>query len=195
MTDGSGLTPLLFGPDAPPGFRYAEDLITVQDEAHLAREFERVEFSDFTMRGVVARRRVAFFGASYRSGETETLPIPPFLLALRDVVARWAGVESRAFTMALITQYPPGAPIGWHRDAPQYDLVAGVSLLSSCRMRFRRYVSPASASSAQRLPATHEVALAPRSAYVMTGPARYEYEHNIPAVDALRYSVTFRTTR
>ena len=87
------------------------------------------------MRGVAARRRVAFFGKSYDSGGTSTPPLPAFLLPLRDKVALWAAVEAHAFEMALINEYPPGAPIGWHRDAPQYDIVAGISLLSSCRMK------------------------------------------------------------
>jgi alkylated DNA repair dioxygenase AlkB len=98
--------------------------------------------------------------------------------------------------MALINEYPPGAPIGWHRDAPQYGIVAGVSLLSSCRMRLRPYQSPAEATRQKtRRQATHELELLPRSAYVMSGDARSRYEHSIPAVIALRYSVTFRTLR
>jgi len=98
--------------------------------------------------------------------------------------------------MALINEYRPGAPIGWHRDAPQYDIVAGVSLLSSCRMRLRPYASPSEAAkSGIRRHTTHELELTPRSAYVMSGDARSRYEHSIPAVTALRYSITFRTLR
>ena len=95
-----------------------------------------VAFSDFEMRGVVARRRVAFFGQSVRSGAAG--PLPAFLLPLRATIAQWAAVDAEAFAMALINEYRPGSPIGWHRDAPQYDIVAGLSLLSACRMRFRR---------------------------------------------------------
>jgi alkylated DNA repair dioxygenase AlkB len=99
--------------------------------------------------------------------------------------------------MALINEYPPGAPIGWHRDAPQYDSVAGLSLLSSCRMKFRSYVSPKDIGSlrGRRRGATHEITLERRSAYLMRGEARNSYEHHIPAVAALRYSITFRTLR
>jgi alkylated DNA repair dioxygenase AlkB len=99
--------------------------------------------------------------------------------------------------MALINEYRPGAPIGWHRDAPQYDIVAGVSLLSSCRMKFRPYVRPGAqrAAEGRRRSATHEILLERRSAYVMTGDSRSAYEHHIPAVDTLRYSITFRTLR
>ena len=145
----------------------------------------------------MARRRVAFFGATYDSSLDSAPTIPDFLMSLRDAVAGWAGVSAEDFAMALINEYPPGAPIGWHRDAPQYDIVAGVSLLSSCRMRFRPYVSPAvhSQSRGPRRTATHEIALIPRSAYLITGKARSGFEHSIPAVATLRYSITFRTLR
>ena len=96
--------------------------------------------------------------------------------------------------MALINEYRPGAPIGWHRDAPQYDVVAGISLLSACRMKFRPYRTPAKATTSRRS-ATHEIILDRRSAYLMTASARSAYEHHIPPVRALRYSITFRTLR
>ena len=123
--------------------------------------------------------------------------LPEFLTPLRARLATWAGLEADAFAMALINEYRPGAPIGWHRDAPQYGSVAGVSLLSSCRMKLRPYVSPAAQRSAPgaRRNATHEVVLARRSAYLMTGESRSGYEHHIPAVSTLRYSITFRTLR
>ena len=188
--------PSLFEPAVPDGFHYRRDFIAQGDEETLIREIGRVEFSDFEMRGVVARRRVAFFGATYDERLNSAPALPGFLLPLRDAVADWAGVDSHAFAMALINEYRPGAPIGWHRDAPQYDIVAGVSLLSSSRMRFRPYVSPSvQASQGQRRTATHEVLLLPRSAYLITGEARSRYEHSIPPVSALRYSITFRTLR
>ena len=149
------------------------------------------------MRGVVARRRVAFFGGSYDAGDRPKSPMPAFLMPLRARLAEWAGVEADAFLMALVNEYPPGAPIGWHRDAPQYGIVAGVSLLSSCRMKFRPYLSPAesAATPSARRTATHEITLEPRSAYLMTGEARHHDEHHIPAVATVRYSITFRTAR
>jgi alkylated DNA repair dioxygenase AlkB len=187
----------LFEADVPSGFHYRDDFVAADEEASLIGEIDQVEFSTFEMRGVAARRRVAFFGASYDAGGASVAPMPDFLLPLRDTLARWAKVEADAFAMALINQYPPGAPIGWHRDAPQYDIVAGVSLLSACRMKFRPYVSPRDqiASPGRRRVATHEIMLERRSAYLMTGDARSRFEHHIPAVNALRYSVTFRTLR
>jgi alkylated DNA repair dioxygenase AlkB len=186
----------LFDPDLPPGFRYEPEFITGEEEASLVAEIGRLSFSTFEMRGVVARRRVAFFGRSYDAGGTDVLPLPSFLMPVRDRAAQWAGVEAEALAMALINEYPPGAPIGWHRDAPQYGIVAGISLLSSCRMKLRRYVSPsAHAATPVRRTATHAITLERRSAYLMSGPSRSEYEHHIPSVATLRYSVTFRTIR
>jgi hypothetical protein len=186
----------LFDADLPGGFHYRDDFITRDDEAALAVEIGRLQFSTFEMHGVAARRRVAFFGRSYSAGSGDTLPLPAFLLPLREKAAAWADVDAAAFAMALINEYPPGAPIGWHRDAPQYGIVAGISLLSSCRMKFRPYgLEDADAPAKGRRMATHEITLEPRSGYLMTGESRSAFEHHIPAVNSLRYSITFRTIR
>jgi alkylated DNA repair dioxygenase AlkB len=187
-------SPRLFEHDLPPGLDYRDDFITEADERVLLDAIADITFSDFEMRGVVARRRVAFFGQSY--DRMTAGPLPTFLLPLRASVAQWAGVAADAFAMALINEYRPGSPIGWHRDAPQYDIVAGISLLSACRMKFRPYRSlPSTVLQSGRRSATHEVMLARRSAYLMTKESRTAYEHHIPPVAALRYSVTFRTLR
>ena len=188
----------LFPPELPPGFRYEDAFLTADDETALIARIAEVTFAAFEMRGVVARRRVAFFGQAY-DATRPSAPMPDFLLPLRQRVGRWAGVDGDALAMALINEYPPGAPIGWHRDAPQYDVVIGVSLGSPCRMRLRPYVPPgapaAPAGSGIRRTATHELVLEPRSIYLISGPARSAFEHSIPAVDALRYSITFRSLR
>ena len=184
----------LFEASVPDGFRYQRDFLSVEKETALVDEISRVEFSAFEMRGVVARRRVAFFGHSYDTNRVSP-PLPAFLFPLREKVAAWANADADAFAMALINEYPPGAPIGWHRDAPQYGIVGGVSLLSSCRMRLRPYVSPGAQAAGQRRAATHEILLERRSAYLMTGESRSAFEHQIPPVSSLRYSVTFRTLR
>src|SRR5688500_4026376 len=172
----------LFAADLPQDFRYCEEFISAVQEQTLLDAIGAVEFAEFKMRGVVARLLVAFFGESYDRAEAR--PLPEFLLPLRDSIAAWAGLDAAAFAMALINEYRPGAPIGWHRDAPQYDVVAGVSLLSAARMKLRPYVAPkdirlrASASAGQvpMLPGprktTHEIELQPRSAYLMTGESR-----------------------
>jgi alkylated DNA repair dioxygenase AlkB len=187
---------MLFEPDLPPGMRYEEGFLTAEHEAALLASIQDITFSTFQMHGVAARRRVSFYGQTY----DEALPgadFPQFLLELRARMAPWARVEPDAFAMALINEYPPGAPIGWHRDAPQYGIVAGLSLLSSCRMRLRPYVSPADvpARTGGSRRATHELTLVPRSAYLLAGEARSLYEHSIPPVRDRRYSITFRTLR
>ena len=186
--------PGFFGPDVPDGLHYQDAFVDEREERALLDAIGGVAFSDFEMRGVVARRRVAFFGESYNRSAAG--PIPDFLESVRRRIAEWAGVDASAFAMALINEYPPGAPIGWHRDAPQYELVAGISLLSECRMRFRRYRSPsAPAGRPARRSTSHEIVLARRSAYLLTGDSRSRYEHHIPPVAELRYSITFRTLR
>jgi alkylated DNA repair dioxygenase AlkB len=113
--------------------------------------------------------------------------MPPFLLSLRGVAAGFGGMEPAQLQQALVTEYEAGAAIGWHRDKAIFGEVIGISLLSSCRFRLRRKVG----LKWERVSLTVE----PRSAYLLSGPARTEWEHSIPEVDALRYSVTFRNFR
>jgi alkylated DNA repair dioxygenase AlkB len=172
------------------GFIFREEFITPGEEFALLERIRSLDFHDMKMRGVVARRRVIHYGVKY-SFETFTAsegpPLPAFLLPLRERSAAFAGVGSDALAEALLTEYAPGAPIGWHRDAYPFDIVVGISLLSPCRFRFRR--------GKVRAWETMEVPLPPRSAYVLTGPARTEWEHSIPPVKEMRYSITFRTLR
>jgi alkylated DNA repair dioxygenase AlkB len=123
-------SPRLFEHDLPPGSHYRENFITEAEERILLEAMADVAFSDFAMRGVVARRRVAFFGQSYDRAAAG--PLPTCVVPLRAKIALWAGIDAEAFAMALINEYRPGTPIGCHRDAPQYDVVAGISLLSAC---------------------------------------------------------------
>jgi alkylated DNA repair dioxygenase AlkB len=187
---------MMFPPVLPEGMRYQEDYLSADEESALLARINELAFSAFEMHGAVAKRRVAFFGQTYDVARPAA-PLPEFLLALRPRLSEWAGVAPDAFAMALINEYPPGAPIGWHRDAPQYGVIAGVSLLSSCRMRLRPYVSPSAKQPDRAAPrrATHELVVVPRSCYLLAGEARRAYEHSIPPVKALRYSITFRTLR
>jgi alkylated DNA repair protein (DNA oxidative demethylase) len=183
--------------DLPAGFAYRADFLSAAEERALLEAITTIEFSRVEMRGVVARRRTAHYGWTYRyEGRSGTLgtPIPAFLLTVRARIAAWMGVAPDALAEALLTEYPPGAPIGWHRDAPMFGDVAGISLGSVGRMKFRPYVSPSDLP-AVRGPrrTTHEIELAPRSAYLMTGTARKEFEHSIPPVAGTRHSITFRT--
>ena len=177
-------------PVVPEGFVYRADFITSADEAALLQEIAALEFQQMKMRGVIAKRRVIHYGVRY-SFETFKAspgpPIPGFLLPLRDQAGAFAGLDAALLEEALITEYAPGASIGWHRDAHPFDIVIGVSLLSRARFRFRR--------GKVRAWETIEFPLDPRSAYVLTGPARTEWEHSIPEAKELRYSITFRTLR
>ena len=189
----------LLAPPVPAGFFYHPDFVTAAEERQLVAEIERLEFKRVEMRGGVARRRIVHFGWTYgyysrrtRPGE----PLPAFLLPLRERVAGWARMVAEEFAEALITEYPPGAAIGWHRDAPLFgDVIAGISLSAASRMRFRPYVSPKEQRGVPPRRATHEVELESRSAYLISGEARRDFEHGIPAVASLRYSITFRTLR
>ena len=172
------------------GLKLDLEFITRAEELALLNCIRPLEFHEMKMRGVVARRRVLHYGVQY-SFETFKAtpgpPIPDFLLPLRAKAAGFAGTADEALAEALITEYAPGATIGWHRDAAPFDIVVGISLASACRFRFRR--------GKVREWDTAEFTLPPRSAYVLDGPARREWEHSIPAVKELRYSVTFRTLR
>jgi alkylated DNA repair dioxygenase AlkB len=183
--------------DPPDGYTYQNGLLTPHEEAGLLDRLSGVTFQDFEMRGRVARRRVAFYGGADDVSADSSPPLPDFLLEVRERVAEWSGIAAESYVMALINEYSPGAPIGWHRDAPQYSEVAGVSLGSVCRMRFRPYVAPSrrTGEGPPKRRATYERVLEPRSVYLMRGPARWQYEHSIPPVDQLRYSLTFRTLR
>jgi len=172
----------------PPGFLYRTGVIDEAEEAALADALGRLELRAFEMRGYSARRRVASFGVRYRGAGPELEegpPIPEFLLALRHKAADLASLAPGALVHALVNEYPPGAPIGWHRDRPAFGQVVGFSLLSPCVMRFRK----ARDSGWERRSQTLE----PRSAYWLAGEARSVWEHSIPPVETLRYSVTFRT--
>ena len=172
------------------GLLFRENFITPEEELDLLNRIRSLDFHQMKMRGVIARRRVIHYGVKY-SFETfkasEGPPIPDFLLPLRERAAAFASVQPEDLAEALLTEYAPGAPIGWHRDAHPFDIVVGISLLSACRFRFRR--------GKVRAWETVDVPLPPRSAYVLTGPARTEWEHSIPPVKELRYSITFRTLR
>jgi alkylated DNA repair dioxygenase AlkB len=150
--------------------------------------FERIPFREVVMRGQVAKRTVRHYGFDYDYEAYGKLvpaePLPAELTWLRERCAELAGVEPNELAQTLVQRYPPGAPIGWHRDAPMFGIVVGVSFLSACRMRLRRGTSGRS---------EYELELEPRSAYVLAGEARTSWQHSIPPVKELRYSITFRT--
>jgi alkylated DNA repair protein (DNA oxidative demethylase) len=175
--------------ELPEGFLYRPDLITAEEERSLVNDVRGVDFVRFTMHGVESRRRVAHFGWLYGYESWKIAPgpaIPEFLLPLRAKLAAWRQLDPELLAEVLVTEYAPGAGIGWHRDAPPFGIVVACSLLSSCRFRLRRGTSG-------RTDVT--VAIAPRSGYVLSGPARTQWQHSISPAKELRYSITFRTLR
>jgi alkylated DNA repair dioxygenase AlkB len=173
----------------PEGFHYHPDFLSVGEEFALIENIVRLEFSEVRMHGVVAKRRVAHFGwvYGYESWRlTRGREVPEFLLPWRERAAQLLNREPKDLSEILVTQYPAGAGIGWHRDAPMFGpAVVGLSLGSACRFRFRRH-------HAGRFQSTTLV-LEPRSAYILSGAARTVWQHSIPATQEIRYSITFRT--
>jgi alkylated DNA repair dioxygenase AlkB len=176
------------GASTPPGFRYQADLLSPDEERDLVQRFADLPFRAFEFHGYLGKRRVLSFGWKYdfnTSALRESEPIPAFLAPVRERATTFAGLPPSALQQVLLTEYAPGAGIGWHKDKAVFGDVVGISLLSACTFRFRRMAR----GTWERASFVAE----PRSAYLLHGPARTEWEHSIPAVDALRYSITFRT--
>lgn len=176
---------------APPlGFRYEEELVPPSAESELARRIEQLPLREFRFHGYTGKRRTVSFGWHYEFADASlnrAEPIPDFLLPLHIAAASFAGLTREQLPHVLVTEYTPGTPIGWHRDKAVFEDVVGISLLSACTFRFRRKAG----EGWER----HNFTLEPRSAYLLRGPARTEWEHSIPAVEHLRYSITFRSLR
>jgi alkylated DNA repair dioxygenase AlkB len=172
----------------PEGFRYVPSLVGPAEENALVEDIRGLPFRDFEFHGYTGKRRVVSFGWQYDFAAEQVRQaddIPGFLLAIRPRAAALAGLDADSLHQVLVTEYGPGAGIGWHRDKAVFGDVIGISLLSPCRFRLRRKLG----SRWERASLTLE----PRSAYLLRGPSRTEWEHSIPAVDAPRYSITFRT--
>jgi alkylated DNA repair dioxygenase AlkB len=178
------------GPSLPEGFRYQSEVLSREIEASLLENFRELPFKEFQFHGYVGKRRVVSYGWQYDFTEErlrKTEDIPDFLLPVREIAAGFASVKPTDLHHVLVTEYSPGSAIGWHRDKAVFGDVIGISLLSSCNFRLRRKVG----KTWQRASIIAE----PRSAYLMRGPSRTEWEHSIPAVESLRYSITLRNFR
>jgi alkylated DNA repair dioxygenase AlkB len=177
-------------PDLPDGMRYAPELISPAEERALLEKLPALPFKEFEFHGFLGKRRTVSFGWHYdfnggrlkQAGE-----LPDFLTPLRRRAAEFAGLNPTALEHALVIEYKSGAGIGWHRDRPQFGDVIGISLLAPCTFRLRRNAG----SAWERRSLTAE----PRSAYLLRGASRTQWEHSVPPLETLRYSVTFRTLR
>jgi alkylated DNA repair dioxygenase AlkB len=171
----------------PEGFLYQPVLIGPAEEHALVSRIRELPFREFEFHGYLGKRRIVSFGWHYDySGQRlrKADDIPDFLLPLRALAAPLADLEPVEFQHVLVTEYSPGAGIGWHRDKAVFGKEIGVSLVAPCVLRFRRKLGEKFERS--------NVAIQPRSAYVLTGPARHIWQHSISRVDTLRYSITFR---
>jgi len=177
-------------PSYPEGFRDAPNVIPADMQADLVGLIGRMPLTPFDFHGYEGKRRVTSFGWKF-DVDTQRLfqadPIPDELLPVRDIAAGFAGMQSDELQQVLVTEYARGAPIGWHKDKAVFGRVVGLSLLSTCTFRLRRR----SGSNWERFSTSAD----PGSAYLLSGAARHEWEHSIPPVERLRYSVTFRELR
>jgi alkylated DNA repair dioxygenase AlkB len=174
-------------PALPAGFAYRDGLVSPEEERELVGHFETLPFKPFEFYGFLGKRQVISFGWRYDfAGRAlkDSDPIPSFLLPLRQKAADFAGAPAESLEQVLINEYRPGAGIGWHRDRPMFEDVIAVSLLAPCILRFRRKEGAEWERASRGIEA--------RSVYLLHGPVRREWEHSIPPVDQLRYSVTFR---
>ena len=179
---------LLFDRPLIAGLRYEEGLITTEEEQALVERLADLDLAPFRFHGWLGNRKTQSFGWCYDFDDasfTRTEPIPDWLQAVREKSAALAGLRASDFVHVLLARYDPGAGIGWHRDRDVFDKVVGLSLETPATLRFRR-----------RLPSGFQRAnleVAPRSAYLLSGEARQEWEHSIAPGEQLRFSITFRT--
>jgi alkylated DNA repair dioxygenase AlkB len=180
--------------DLPQGLSYRPGFLSLAEEQALVATAAALPLHEAKFRSYLAKRRVAHFPPEpdapyFEDGEGDAgsgADLPPAIVALRAKVAASVGVPPEAFVHALVSEYRPGTPIGWHRDKPVYGIVAGVSLAGIGTMRWR----PCAAQDAKH---TLSLELAPRSLYVMRDAIRWEWQHSMPPMKMLRYSVTLRT--
>jgi alkylated DNA repair dioxygenase AlkB len=178
-------------PTFPEGFLYCTEGISEEKEEKLVAEIVALPFREFQFHGFQGKRRVVSFGWRYDFSEHRPLPadpIPDFLVETWRNVQTSCGFPFPGLQQVLVSEYAPGAPIGWHKDKPEFGNVMGLSLVSSCVFRLRKREKDRKWQRAS-------LHLEPRSAYLLAGPARWEWEHSIPPVERLRYSITFRDLR
>jgi alkylated DNA repair dioxygenase AlkB len=178
-------------PAMPSGWRYDEEFLDAAEEADLIALLHGLPLAGARYKSYTARRRVLSFGGSYDFDANRLEPAQPLIAplhGLRARVALWMSVEPDRLAHVLVAEYPPGAPLGWHRDVPDFDEVAGVSLGSEATLRFRPYppVNPKRSDIVR-------IRVAPRSIYRMGGPARWDWQHSVAPLPATRWSITFRT--
>jgi alkylated DNA repair dioxygenase AlkB len=168
--------------------RYQPDFIAADKEAELIGHIRALPLAPFQFGAFEGKRRVFSYGSRYDYTAQRIAPadpLPEWITAIAERVEVFAKLPAGAVAQVLCTEYEPGTAIGWHRDKPHYDQVFGLSLASACKFRLRRK----SGAHWER----YSFDAQPRSLYVMTSASRKVWEHSIPPVEVLRYSITFRT--
>lgn len=183
----------IFLPTLPDGLVYRADFITQQEEQILLTAIRELPLREAQYQQYTARRRTVSYGSSYDFTHLQSRPAPPipeFLGWLRQRAAEWVGMQSEDFVQALVSEYQPGTPLGWHRDVPDFEVIVGISLAGAARLRFRPYPWEQ-----EKKAQVFALELAPRSAYILRDEARWGWQHHVPPTKVLRYSITFRTAR
>ena len=181
-------------PNLPAGFVYRPELIAPDEESALLAMIRELPLAEATYKEYTARRRTVSYGGKFdytKNVLNPTDPIPEFLFPLREKIASWVGIPAHEFVHGLVSEYRPGTPLGWHRDVPDFEAIVGVSLGGIARMKLRPY-KPGERNFAKDV---ITLELEPRSAYSIRGTARWGWQHSVAPTEALRYSITFRTSR
>ena len=182
------MTADLFDHAVIPGFDYRDEVIDEAEEAGLIAHLSALDLSPFRFHGWLGNRKTTSFGWRYDFDDasfSRTKPIPDWLQSVRDEAAAFAGLEPDDFVHALLARYDPSAGIGWHRDRDVFEKVVGISLGTPATLRFRQRTG----SGFRRA----SIEVQPRSAYLLSGESRWDWEHRITPGDRLRCSITFRT--
>lgn len=180
-------------PQYPPGFEYLPSFISQEEEEALIKAVDAITLHPFRFQGFEARRKVASFGYDYSFDQARLnpgQPIPPAFDFLLEKLGRHTRLSPGNFAELLVTEYPPGSVINWHRDAPPFDLIAGISLGAACSFRLRPHDKKK-----QGRGSIISLTVAPRSLYILKDEARSEWQHSIAPVKSIRYSITLRTLR
>ena len=178
------------------GLRFEQDFLTPEEEQALIGIIAGLPLAAAEYHQYTARRRVVSYGYRYDFERSELLgaqPLPESLQPLRARVAAWAALAPDAIAHVLVSEYAPGTQLGWHRDVPEFEEVFGVSLGSPARLRLRPWPHTPNVPGARGR--VRVLPLEPRSIYQLRGPARWGWQHSVPPVPALRWSITLRTRR
>ena len=183
-------------PKVPDGFIYQQNFISEAEENELIREIQKVHLTPFKYYRFTGKRRTASFGWQYEFGKSEITrapDMPAFLLPVRTRAGNLFNIDPNSLIQTSIIEYSTGSPIGWHRDIPHFGVVVGISLGAVCQMRFRKYNRVRSKN--LNRDEVLSIELQPRGIYLMSGASREIWQHSIPPVKELRYSIMMRTVR